>query len=63
MKFESEEAKAIAVGMELGEAEEELNKKDNNDITEVAPALIAVHPLHPSVAVAVGPELRVFDLL
>jgi tRNA (guanine-N(7)-)-methyltransferase subunit TRM82 len=33
----------------------------NKDI-EVAPALIAVHPAHESVAVAVGSELRVFDL-
>ncbi|XP_020236261.1 tRNA (guanine-N(7)-)-methyltransferase non-catalytic subunit wdr4 [Cajanus cajan] len=31
--------------------------------TEVAPALIAVHPDQSSVAVAVGPHLRVFDLL
>ncbi|XP_027352782.1 tRNA (guanine-N(7)-)-methyltransferase non-catalytic subunit wdr4 [Abrus precatorius] len=30
---------------------------------EVAPALIAVHPEECSVAVAVGPDLRVFDLL
>jgi hypothetical protein len=33
----------------------------NKDI-EVAPALIAVHPAQESVAVAVGSELRVFDL-
>lgn len=30
---------------------------------ETAPALIAVHPSQDSVAVAVGPELRVFDLV
>lgn len=30
--------------------------------TEVAPALIAVHPLEISVVVAVGPQLRVFSL-
>ncbi|XP_061366999.1 uncharacterized protein LOC133310121 [Gastrolobium bilobum] len=41
--------------MEEGEPE---SKKD----VEVAPALIAVHPNQDSVAVAVGPELRVFDL-
>lgn len=29
---------------------------------EFAPALVAAHPLGHSVAVAVGPELRVFDL-
>jgi tRNA (guanine-N(7)-)-methyltransferase subunit TRM82 len=29
---------------------------------EFAPALVAAHPLGRSVAVAVGPELRVFDL-
>ncbi|PON55236.1 Guanine nucleotide-binding protein, beta subunit [Parasponia andersonii] len=39
--------------MEYGES-----NKDN----EVAPALIAVHPTQESVAVAVGSELRVFDL-
>jgi tRNA (guanine-N(7)-)-methyltransferase subunit TRM82 len=33
----------------------------NKDI-EVAPALIAVHPTQKSVAVAVGSDLRVFDL-
>ncbi|XXG65268.1 hypothetical protein AAC387_Pa05g3016 [Persea americana] len=30
--------------------------------TEVAPALIAIHPLEKSVVVAVGSELRIFDL-
>lgn len=32
-------------------------------IKEVAPALIALHPLNKSVVVAVGPELRIFDLV
>lgn len=36
------------------------DRGDNRE-TEVAPALIAVHPLHSSVAVAVGSDLRVFD--
>ncbi|XP_058740255.1 uncharacterized protein LOC131612480 [Vicia villosa] len=36
---------------------------DTRKDTEVAPALIAVHPDGHSVAVAVGPELRVFNLL
>ncbi|GAU23380.1 hypothetical protein TSUD_334280 [Trifolium subterraneum] len=31
--------------------------------TEVAPALIAVHPTGHHIAVAVGPELRIFNLL
>lgn len=39
--------------MEEGEASKDV---------EVAPALIAVHPDQKSVAVAVGPHLRVFDL-
>lgn len=30
---------------------------------EVAPALISVHPSQKSVAVAVGSDLRVFDLM
>lgn len=38
------------------------NGETNKD-SEVAPALIAVHPTHSSVAVAVGSDLRVFDLL
>jgi tRNA (guanine-N(7)-)-methyltransferase subunit TRM82 len=29
---------------------------------EFAPALVAAHPFGHSVAVAVGPDLRVFDL-
>jgi tRNA (guanine-N(7)-)-methyltransferase subunit TRM82 len=33
----------------------------NNDI-EVAPALIAVHPVQESVVISVGSDLRVFDL-
>lgn len=39
--------------MEVGETNKEV---------EVAPALITVHPDQNSVAVAVGPDLRVFDL-
>lgn len=35
--------------------------ESNKDI-EVAPALIAVHPNQESVAVAVGSDLRVFDV-
>ncbi|KAG5043521.1 hypothetical protein AAZX31_03G137800 [Glycine max] len=39
-----------------------MESESKND-TQVAPALIAVHPDQSSVAVAVGPHLRVFDLL
>uniref|UniRef100_A0A5B7C2N8 tRNA (guanine-N(7)-)-methyltransferase non-catalytic subunit n=1 Tax=Davidia involucrata TaxID=16924 RepID=A0A5B7C2N8_DAVIN len=35
---------------------------DHSRDTEVAPALVAVHPTQRSVAVAVGSDLRVFDL-
>lgn len=35
---------------------------EQNKEMEVAPALIAVHPTQDSVAVAVGSDLRVFDL-
>uniref|UniRef100_A0A6N2MS16 tRNA (guanine-N(7)-)-methyltransferase non-catalytic subunit n=1 Tax=Salix viminalis TaxID=40686 RepID=A0A6N2MS16_SALVM len=35
---------------------------ENNRDLEVAPALISVHPTQDSVAVAVGSDLRVFDL-
>ncbi|KAI3801016.1 hypothetical protein L1987_29116 [Smallanthus sonchifolius] len=48
------------------EDDEPLNTTEDNNKealeTEVAPALISVHPAHHSVAVAVGCELRVFDL-
>ncbi|CAO2826448.1 unnamed protein product [Amaranthus hypochondriacus] len=37
--------------------------RDSNSQTEVAPALIALHPFDQSVAVAVGSELRVFNLI
>lgn len=37
--------------------------EETNKDTEVAPALIAVHPTQNSVAVAIGSDLRVFDLL
>ncbi|KAF8394386.1 hypothetical protein HHK36_020594 [Tetracentron sinense] len=39
-----------------------IEEGENNLELEVAPALVAVHPLENSVAVAVGSELRVFDL-
>lgn len=42
--------------------DEEREPESTKDV-EVAPALIAVHPDHHSVAVAVGPDLRVFDLM
>lgn len=35
---------------------------EQNKELEVAPALIAVHPTQDSVAVAVGSDLRVFNL-
>lgn len=35
---------------------------DQHRETEVAPALIAVHPAQQSIAVAVASELRVFNL-
>lgn len=44
--------------MEDAPAEFGESNKDN----EVAPALIAVHPTQESIAVAVGSDLRVFDL-
>lgn len=40
----------------------QLESGESNKDVEVAPALIAVHPSQDSVAVAVGSELRVFDL-
>ncbi|KAK7396381.1 hypothetical protein VNO78_17346 [Psophocarpus tetragonolobus] len=39
-----------------------MEPESNNDI-EVAPALIAVHPDQSYITVAVGPHLRVFDLI
>ncbi|XP_031253063.1 tRNA (guanine-N(7)-)-methyltransferase non-catalytic subunit wdr4-like [Pistacia vera] len=45
--------------MEETQMEEGANNKD----VEVAPALISVHPNQNSVAVAVGSDLRVYDLL
>ncbi|KAK7243006.1 hypothetical protein RIF29_37789 [Crotalaria pallida] len=45
----------------MEEVDSESNNKDG--VSEVAPALIAVHPLRSSVAVALGSDLRVFDLL
>ncbi|KAL9256729.1 tRNA (guanine-N(7)-)-methyltransferase non-catalytic subunit wdr4-like protein [Drosera capensis] len=44
------------------EAEEETQIEESSKEIEVAPALIAVHPCGDSVVVAVGSELRVFNL-
>lgn len=38
------------------------SEHNNNIETEVAPALISLHPSQQSVAVAVGSDLRVFNL-
>ncbi|EEF37605.1 tRNA (guanine-N(7)-)-methyltransferase non-catalytic subunit wdr4 [Ricinus communis] len=40
----------------------QIEAAENNKEIEVAPALISVHPTQNSVAVAVGSDLRVFDL-
>ncbi|XVE73107.1 hypothetical protein DITRI_Ditri11bG0091000 [Diplodiscus trichospermus] len=37
--------------------------EENNKDVDVAPTLIAVHPNQNSVAVVVGPDLRVFNLM
>ncbi|KAM0937121.1 putative transcription factor WD40-like family [Dioscorea sansibarensis] len=42
--------------------EVQLGEEEINKATEVAPALISVHPFEKSVVVALGSELRVFDL-
>lgn len=42
---------------------EEERETESRKEVEVAPALIAVHPEAHSVAVAVGPDLRIFNLL
>ncbi|KAK9281044.1 hypothetical protein L1049_003936 [Liquidambar formosana] len=42
--------------------ETQMEEGENNRDVEVAPALIAVHPIQKSVAVAIGSDLRVFDL-
>lgn len=39
-----------------------MEEGENNRDVEVAPALIAVHPIQKYVAVAIGSDLRVFDL-
>jgi len=61
-----DECKTETNGTNLEERETEdahvMGERDSNLPTEVAPALIAVHPFDQSVAVAVGPEIRVFDL-
>ncbi|KAI6674769.1 hypothetical protein NL676_002675 [Syzygium grande] len=46
----------------MGDAQMEEGDSNTRDI-EVAPALIAVHPAQRSVAVAVGSDLRVYDLV
>jgi len=43
--------------------EEVAASESRKETTEVAPALIAVHPNGHHIAVAVGPDLRVFNLL
>lgn len=43
-------------------SETQMEEGDTHKDIEVAPALIAVHPTQESVAVAVGSDLRVFDL-
>ncbi|KAK6937554.1 WD40 repeat [Dillenia turbinata] len=48
---------------EIMDEEDNRNNDDNSsNRNDVAPALIAVHPFHISVAVAIASELRVFDL-
>ncbi|CAL1382997.1 unnamed protein product [Linum trigynum] len=44
------------------EEDSHLEGGENNREIEIAPAIIAVHPTQDSVAVAVGSDLRVFDL-
>lgn len=39
-----------------------MEEGEGNRETEVAPALLAVHPFDKFVAVSVGAELRIFDL-
>ncbi|XVF80812.1 hypothetical protein PTKIN_Ptkin15bG0105300 [Pterospermum kingtungense] len=41
----------------------EETEQNNKDVVEVAPSLISVHPTQNSVAVAVGSDLRIFNLL
>lgn len=53
--------KIVSVPAEMT-MEDEREAESRKDI-EVAPALIAVHPDEHCIAVAVGPDLRVFDLL
>ncbi|XP_021762722.1 tRNA (guanine-N(7)-)-methyltransferase non-catalytic subunit wdr4-like [Chenopodium quinoa] len=50
--------------MEEKETEDtQLEEKDSYLQTEVAPALIALHPFDQSIAVTVGSELRIFNLV
>ncbi|KAK6940794.1 WD40 repeat [Dillenia turbinata] len=49
----------------MKEIMDEIDNRNNDNTSnrnDVAPALIAVHPFHLSVAVAIASELRVFDL-
>ncbi|KAL2935812.1 hypothetical protein RDABS01_018930 [Bienertia sinuspersici] len=60
-----EECKEEINGTQIEEKESDeiqMEERDSNSQTEVAPALIAVHPFDQSVAVAVGSELRIFNL-
>lgn len=61
-----EELKKETNGAQIEEKEideTQIDEKDSYSQTEVAPALIAVHPFNESVAVAVGLELRIFNLV
>lgn len=61
-----EECKKEINGTQIEEKESEDTQinddRDSNSQTEVAPALIAVHPFDQSIAVAVGSDLRIFNL-
>ncbi|KAG6509512.1 tRNA (guanine-N(7)-)-methyltransferase non-catalytic subunit wdr4-like [Zingiber officinale] len=62
-----EEAEFVAgdgeeVASTAADVENELIEEEKNKDGEVSPAIIAVHPYEKSVAVAVGSELRLFDL-
>ena len=42
---------------------EEPQIEEQNKLIDVAPALISVHPSQKSIAVTVGSDLRVFNLM
>ncbi|GAB4830403.1 hypothetical protein Ancab_020040 [Ancistrocladus abbreviatus] len=50
------------VEMIIETEESQMEEQENGRDVEVAPALIAVHPFNGAVAVAVGSDLRIFDL-